>query len=129
VIILVTGGRRYVDRKRAFAVLDQVYATLAPSETLYVVQGCAPGADRLASEWCAVAQKQGRNVFEIRCPAPWDGPYQKQAGFARNTVQAQLVAHFPEKRRGAIAFPGGNGTANQVTACEACGVPVFKVDW
>jgi len=129
VIVLVTGGRKYRDKARLYRVMDSVLASLVRGEVLYVVHGNAPGADSLAADWIYDAQKAGHAVFEIRCPAPWDGPHKRGAGFARNFVQAQLVSSFPEKRRGAIAFPGGNGTLNQITACEALGIPVMKVDW
>ncbi len=82
-----------------------------------VIHGAARGADSYAGNWA-----RSQAIPELACPADWNGPLGKGAGFARN--QSMLVDHKPDI---AVAFPGGNGTADMVRRCKKAGVPVFLI--
>lgn len=109
--LAVTGGRDYQDEARVFAALDLVRAKRGD---LFLILGCARGADALARKW-ALARSQSHRVLR----AHWKemGP---AAGPERN---ARMVAEQPQ---GLCAFPGGDGTADMTQKCRAAGVPVWE---
>lgn len=106
---LVCGGRGYHDTLAAGRVLSD----LSPS---LIIEGAAPGADRLAYHW---AMSRGFAVTEY--PANWNtlGP---RAGPIRN---ARMLAEG--KPDFVLAFPGGRGTEDMVSKAKAAGVPVLRV--
>lgn len=108
-IVLVCGGRDYTDQEAVDAALIQLDAKIT-----LVVHGNARGADTLADNW---ALRNG--VQPARCPANWEF-YSNAAGPIRN--RAMLVI----KPAMAIAFPGGDGTADMIKLCERNHVPVWK---
>lgn len=110
-VIIVAGGRAYFDRERVFAALDRAHAK---KPITLLVHGGAAGADELAGEW-AEARNVSVQVFE----ADWRtlGP---KAGPARNQRMVDAGAH------GAVAFPGGTGTADCCRRCEAAGIKVWR---
>jgi hypothetical protein len=117
---IVCGGRDYSDRDHVFAVLDA-------SGITYLIEGGAPGADRLARSWAI-----SRGVPHTTVKARWfdvDRPgavvrrgryglYDAAAGAIRNGKMLDLE---PER---VVAFPGGTGTANMIEQARAAGVPV-----
>lgn len=109
--VLVCGGRDFNDEDTVFAALESHVDRMRST----VIQGHAPGADRLAREWCA------RNGVHIESyPADW-ASHGKAAGPIRN--QRMIDVGKPTK---VIAFPGGRGTADMVRRARAAGIPVFE---
>ena len=108
--IIVCGGRDYANRAFVFKVLDHILLTRGISE---IIQGEAPGADRWAREWAI-----NRDVPLTRCRAEWE-KYGKRAGPLRNRHMLTL------KPDGVVAFPGGRGTQDMITAAQEAGVPVY----
>lgn len=111
--VLVCGGRSFSDCGLVFATLD----ALAKSEVVdCIIEGDAPGADRIAGAWAK------RRRVDLRLfPADWakDG---KAAGPRRN--QKMLDHGKPDL---VIAFPGGAGTADMVRRAKAAGVKVHEM--
>ena len=112
--LVITGGRKYADRATVYAVLD----ALQPRE---LAHGAAWGADTLADLW-AVANGLVPGETLRRYPAPWK-LLGKRAGPHRN--RAMLDDFRPDA---VIAFPGGSGTADCVTAALERGIEVWRVD-
>lgn len=108
--VLVCGGRDYSDQQTAFAALD---SHVRHGDT--IIQGGAPGADRLAREWC----HQRRCRYE-NYPADWK-THGRAAGPIRN--QQMIDEGKPTK---VIAFPGGRGTADMVRRARNAGIRVFE---
>ena len=102
---------RYADRDRVFATLDRIHSLRTIVE---VIQGEAPGADRWAREWAL-----NRGVTLTRCRAEWE-KYGKRAGPIRSRQMLEL------KPDGVVAFPGGRGTQDMITAAQEAGVPVYR---
>lgn len=113
--LLVCGGRDFADRGFVFSVLDRVDAK---RRVWLLIHGAATGADALADEWAA-----SRGVARAPNPARWR-ELGRRAGPVRN--QEMLDVFAPD---GAVAFPGGCGTADMVARCRAAGVPVWVPPW
>lgn len=113
--VLVCGGRNYDGVKEVFGELDALQKEHGP---LTVIQGGAPGADKLARDWC---YKQ-RKVTMIHVPADWD-QHGKAAGPIRNE---KMIEEEPDL---VIAFPGGRGTADLVKKAKKAAIEVKKVGW
>ncbi len=118
-VVIVCGGRDYLDRARAFAALDAVHAK--QPITLIVHGACKrkgsdelSGADRWADEWA-----RERKVWVQQFPADW-GRLGLRAGPARNQQMVDAGAH------GCVALPGGAGTADCVARCEAASIKVWR---
>lgn len=111
-IVLVTGGRDYLDRARVWAELDALNPGL-------VVEGGADGADRHAREWC-----HARGVRLLTVPALWTahGP---SAGPTRNRDMVEMARRIG--CRLCLAFPGGAGTADCARRAEAAGLEVRHI--
>jgi hypothetical protein len=124
-IVLVTGGRSYFNRRRVFAELDRIYGEAHGK--LRIVHGGAKGADALADAWCK------RNHIDHKAyPAAWGdltatprlvryhfngAPYNALAGANRNQ---QMLDEEPINF--VLAFPGGTGTADMVRRAKAAGI-------
>lgn len=108
-ILLVTGGRDYIDKVAVDNVLNTIHAK---HRIRYIINGGAPGADALASLW---AIDHGVELLEY--PANWEA-YGRAAGPIRN--QTMLDRGRPDAYH---AFPGGRGTADMVQRCKRAGVP------
>jgi hypothetical protein len=112
-LVLVCGGRDYMDRDRVFSVLDRI---LRDKVNVTVLHGaCYSGADRFADEWATE-----REIPCIRVPARWS-VLGKVAGPERN---GRMLCYLPN---GVVAFPGGSGTQNMVDQAKAAGVKVWEV--
>jgi len=111
-VLLVCGGRDFIDMPRASAALDAVHAK---RPITLLVHGAARGADTLAATWA-----QRRGVLTQAFPADWnrDG---RAAGPLRN--QRMLDEARPD---GVVAFPGGRGTADMNQRAKAAGVKVWE---
>ena len=112
--VLIFGGRWFADPYVMETEMDKLHRMFNFSA---VIEGDARGADRLGGQW---ARKRG--IPLVVCPADWNGPHGKGAGFVRN--QSMLDDHKPDI---GVAFPGGKGTADMARRCEAASVPVFRI--
>lgn len=118
-VVIVCGGRDYVDADRVFAALDLAHGRRAI--TLLVHGACLDqkrgkllGTDRWADEWGT------EHGVQIEChPAAWEC-WGKAAEPMRNKQMAEAGAH------GCIAFPGGSGTENMVRHATRFGIPVWR---
>ena len=106
-IVLVCGGRNFSDQ----AVFDSAMNDL-PLFPELIIQGGASGADYMAKQW---AEKYGVHCAEVK--ALWDY-HGRKAGPLRNSAMLILQPAY------CIALPGGKGTANMISQCEASGIPV-----
>lgn len=105
--VLVCGGR-------GFEEWSKVHRLLTEAKPTVVIQGGAPGADRLAAKWADI-----NGIPLVTYPALWKQG--KKAGPMRNAFM--LADSRPDL---VIAFPGGDGTADMVSKAEAAGVPVRR---
>jgi hypothetical protein len=108
--VLVTGGRKYNDKKHVETILDH-YDQEKPISCL--IQGGASGADKLASNW---ARKNC--VATMTYFAEWN-IHGKAAGPIRNRAMLEAKPDF------VVAFPGGTGTADCVKQALEMGIPVY----
>jgi hypothetical protein len=128
--VLITGDRFWVNElkiRRMLRTLQEMY----PTERIIIVQGDAPGADRIAK---AVATELfGADNVESH-PADWH-KYKRAAGIIRNRYmldesarRAQLDGH---PIRCAVAFHSdlsqSRGTKNMVEQLDKAGIPVLKI--
>lgn len=111
--IIITGGRDYQDDAHLTAILDSI-RTIIPN--LFIVEGGATGADRLALVWRINNGVDGKTY-----PANWN-QYGRAAGGIRN--QQMLDEANPHM---VLAFPGGIGTADMVRRAHAAKIPTYIV--
>lgn len=74
--VLVSGDRKWTDRRLIFDTLDTWHAECGVD---VLIEGCANGADRFAEEWAA-----SRGIENRHYPAPWS-TFGKSAGPRRNS--------------------------------------------
>lgn len=111
-IILVCGGRNYLDYeavKRALDMLRERYAVEM------VIHGDARGADHLARGW---AHQNGVHCAAV--PALWGPLGRKAAGTERNRAMLRLRPDM------VVAFPGQSGTRDMKQAARDAGVTVWE---
>jgi hypothetical protein len=102
VVAIFCGSRKWTDRERIRCDLK----SLPPGSI--VIEGGAPGADRIARE---EAQALGIHVATVR--ALWDF-YEKSAGYRRNEAMARLQPDY------CYAYPlDGPGTKHMIDIAEA----------
>ncbi len=106
------GGRHFNDEAAVLDALDRLHAGCPIT---LIIQGGAPGADRLARKWAMV-----RGVDIRTFSADWD-KLGAAAGPVRN--QKMLVEGRPDL---VVAFPGGKGTADMVRRSERAGISAFR---
>lgn len=106
----VTGGRDYSNKKECWDLLDRAHAHF---HITHLINGDAPGLDRMADAW-AVA----RGVQPVRLPALWNY-YKNAAGPIRNQYMAEL---YPDA---VLAFPGRDGTKNMIEQALRHGLRVI----
>lgn len=114
--VLVCGGRDFGHTPEEQLLFQEAMALYAGAKPEVIIHGCAQGADTLADHW---AEK--RTIPVLRFRAEWD-IWGKAAGPMRNSKM--LVNGKPTL---AIAFPGGNGTADMVEKARKAGVRVVEV--
>lgn len=107
--VLVTGGRKFDDIQLIETTLDDVLESEAIS---VIIHGASSGADTLAGEW---GSRNGIDV--VACPANWRR-YGRGAGPIRNREMLELSPDL------LVAFPGGRGTADMISAAEKKGIPI-----
>jgi len=107
--VLVTGGRTFEDIQLLETTLEDVHKSEAIS---VLIHGAANGADILAGEWAA-----RHDIKVVACPADWKR-YGRGAGPVRNREMLELSPDL------LVAFPGGTGTADMVSAAEKKGISI-----
>ena len=113
--LLVTGGRDFMDRDAVFAALD---AANHKRTIKVLIHGAARGADTLSGEW---AKERG-----IECAVfPISSQDWKTLGNRAGPIRNQRMID-QGKPDGVIAFPGGRGTADQVTRARLARLPVWQ---
>lgn len=105
--VLVCGGRTFENWK---AVRDALGA-LSPT---VIIQGGAPGADRLAAKYADV-----NGIPLVTYPALWSQG--KKAGPMRNSFMLQ-----DSQPDVVLAFPGGRGTSGMMDLAKMGGVRVIE---
>lgn len=113
--VVVTGGRDYADSRRVADVLGET------KPAMLIHGGCPTGADRLADEWAVEHE-----VATLRVAAKW-ATEGKKAGPLRNRRMlkaAKQLADLYGCELVVIAFPGGRGTHDCVTAAHEMGLTV-----
>jgi len=110
--VLVTGGRDYNDYETVRTVLSGLDRQ-PPISVL--IHGGAPGAGRWAEGWAAKTSTPTRAA-----PADWLA-HGKAAGPIRNR---QMLLLNPEL---VVAFPGGKGTSDMVSAALKAKVKILQV--
>lgn len=112
--VVIFGGRDFTHRRLLDLVLDRLHARL---HFTVVIEGDASGVDRMAGDW---ARKRGLEL-EIFA-AEWKR-CRKRAGPLRN--QRMIDEGKPDY---AVAFPGGDGTADMWARCAIAGVERCNVE-
>lgn len=107
--VLVCGGRTFNDA-------NLVNVTLNLLNPRVLINGGAPGADRLARMWAGY-----RCIPTFTFPADWERKG-RSAGPLRN--QAMIDIGKPDL---VIAFAGGSGTADMVRRARKAGIEVREV--
>jgi hypothetical protein len=134
--VLVFGSRTFSDRKAVHGFLDLFAVELAEGERMFVINGFASGADRLADEWAGAEENRAQPV---RYPAKWSecaddcphghlrpnwsgGPYCPTAGHRRN--QQMIDEGKPDRAIGFIDKPlaESRGSADMHRRLMAAGI-------
>lgn len=114
-IVAVTGGRDFSDRRLALQSLDEVDVLLGGICGL--VEGGATGLDTFAREWARY-----RGVPFETMPADWKRWGKALAGRARNQDMLRRWQPFA-----LVAFEGNEGTADMVERARLARIPVIAV--
>ena len=121
--VIVTGSRKWDDKKAVFTALENILKEKGP---FVLVHGaCATGTDAMAEEWYQlVGFEQG--VFRVEYRTRWygeDGTVDRSAGPRRNAAMvkagADLVLAFP--------LPDGTGTQHTMDLARKAGIPVQEI--
>lgn len=115
-VLLVSGGRHFVNADLLQSVLDRVAAQMVITCVRHG-QCHLGGADLLADEWA-----RSRMIPTDPMPADWD-TFGLDAGFLRNS---EMLAKNP-KPVALVAFPGGPGTRNMVKQARIAGLPALII--
>ena len=128
--VVVTGGRKYRDRKRVYQDLDDA-DQYEPIDV--IIEGEADGLDKIAKQWAI-----DRGVPYHEFAAAWDDIdrpgavikrtrngrlYDAAAGAIRN--QKMIDIGEPDV---CCAWPGRSGTEDMMKRCKAAGLPVWRFD-
>lgn len=117
--ILVSGSRHFTDRAYIYRKLDTVAEHYA-GQTIEIIEGAAPGADRICREW---AEERGHRVQTFY--ARWIQDGRRVAGPQRNqrmvNYGAALALFFP--------LPGSRGTHDCRRKAKAAKIPDVLFDY
>lgn len=108
--LLICGGREFNDMDKLHAAIMKL-----PLPLTMIIEGGAPGADRLAKQW---AIKHGIHYAEV--PALWEVFGKSTAGPLRNKAMLILKPDY------CLAMPGNRGTADMVSKCNQLCIPVWE---
>lgn len=135
--LLVTGGRDFTDGALVERVLFAVHRKHGISTLIEGGQISKRGNDRWGADWLCRQWAEHNGIEVATFEADWRNvaaagavvklsrsgmPYNAAAGPARN--KRMLDDGCPDA---AVAFAGGDGTADMVRRCEDVGVPVWKI--
>lgn len=112
-VLLVCGGRDFRDAPKVNMALN---AFLRDHPKLCILQGGAPGADRLAMTWAHT-----RGVPHMDIPANWEY-HIKRGGTLRNTWLLDYG-----RPHAVLAFRGNSGTLDMKTQAKERGIHVYEV--
>lgn len=112
--VLVCGGRKFFNWPEVQSALDDFHIFHGPITC--IVQGEAPGADRLAKHWASLC-----GIQCLGYPADWK-QYGTRAGMLRN----QQMLDENHDIETVIAFPGGPGTFGMCRLARARGIKVIE---
>jgi hypothetical protein len=107
IVVIVSGGRFYWNKKRVYEVLSRLHAE---REIILVIQGqCTKGgADKLAEMWA-----KDNEVNCLSVPAKWKKLGTRAAGKIRNREMGRLDEELLKVKIDVwVLFPGGAGTAD-----------------
>lgn len=114
-IALVCGSREWSDRRLLSEFLDRLPITV-------LVEGCARGADRLATKWAIDRAVSIRHHPVL--PEEWRR-LGKRAGHIRN---GEMLGEGPDRPDIVVAFDLGTpGTADMIDQARATGIPIRRV--
>lgn len=99
-VVLVTGGRDFIDRKFVFKSLNKIHGDTSID---LLIQGGARGLDTLAEQWAA-----SKEVNCLRVPAKWK-LYEQAAGPIRNKEMLEMMEPLLHQCT-VVVFSGGRGT-------------------
>lgn len=124
--VIVCGSRNWTDAEVIRADLDRLTQRY---EDILVIEGGAPGADRIAGEWCEVgAVLPCRLVLHQQIPADWE-KHGKAAGPIRNQQMLERLLRFQEEGWDvavwAYPLPDSRGTKDMINRAWGAGVPVW----
>jgi len=114
-VVLVCGGRAYVNADHVFKVLSDIHAK---TPIAWLIHGAARGADTFGENWAKEFQIDYTGV-----PAQWD-KYGRKAGPMRNVSMLNLLKNAEVAM--VVAFPGGKGTAHMVKISKEAGLSVIE---
>lgn len=112
--VLIFGGRHFQDEPRLRAALDEL--ALGWAGPITVIEGDAPGVDRLAGAWA-----RSRGFADEKFPADWIA-HGRAAGPIRN--RRMRDEGRPDL---GVEFPGGTGTASMRRLLLEAGIEVVTV--
>ena len=126
--VIACGSRDWTDVAMLRGALAAIHAELAEDEWMLVIEGRAPGADKMAGAWAdeMLIERVGHAKF----PAPWSY-YRKSAGPIRNGWMLKHLLSFRDYRQAdieVVAFSDStdnpkSGTAHMLKIAKAAGVP------
>lgn len=117
VLVLVCGGRAYSNRSFLFDYMDARDSEL---HITHLMNGGAPGADRLSDQWA-----ESRGIQPVVCRALWDFYKAQGRHGAAGPIRNRRMGEFrPHK---VYAFPGGTGTTDMVVVARRLGLDVTEV--
>lgn len=111
--VIVCGGRRYRNGPLVWQTLDGL---LKARGKFVLLQGGAPGADRLAKLWAKY-----RAVPDVEFKADWT-----QHGMAAGPIRNQQMLDAGASL--VVAFAGGRGTADMVWQAKRRDIEVIEVE-
>lgn len=128
--LLVFGSRTFDDNDAVYVALSgfaQLVMAKADADGLTIIEGGAPGADRLVAEW---ADSRGFPAdLHERYPADWDR-YRLSAGPRRN---AEMAKAKPDMAVGFVAGvdakgrPTSRGSGDMWDRLQAAGIQTYLV--
>lgn len=119
--MMITGGRDFEDREKAYRRLDRVRKSLDEDGLIVtgLVHGGARGADRIGRDWAVQ-----RGLQEYCFKPDWE-KYGKRAGFIRNE---QMLESTPAPVV-VVAMEGGNGTRHAIREALKRAITVVGGTW
>lgn len=122
---IFSGDRNWVDQDA----VESIMRKYAPD---VVIEGQAPGLDRIAGIIAEELKREGIVLFHHAMPADWD-KYHRAAGPIRNKAMLQLLLDYEQKGYEVIIFvfhddlKSSKGTKNMAKQALAAGIRVVNI--